>query len=159
MKRTGEIILTSVGFVLSFLGTLVVTIALFFSNTDALKDVAIEGAVEEGMEVNPGDIESILNLLLGVGWIIFIVLLISLIFAALSIYFFKGNKKPIAAGIMAIIAAVLITIGTAFAGIVPGALYLIAGIMGLVRKPPITHDPHVAETNLHEEQNNPDEFN
>lgn len=159
MKRTGEIILTSIGLVLSFLGTLIITIVLFFTNTDTLKDVVKEGAQEEGVTENLGDIESYLNVALGVGWIIIVILLISLILAAVSIYFFAGNKKPIAASVIIIIVAIIITIGTAFAGIVPGVLYLIAGIMGLVRKPPITNDPHVPETNLHREQRSPDEFN
>src|SRR5699024_12488963 len=96
---------------------------------------------------------------LGLGLFALIVLLVSTILGIIAMYFFIGNKKPVAASVVVIIAAIIVTIGTALAGVVPGVLYLIAGIMGLVRRPPITDTPHVSDTTLHWDQNNPDKFN
>ncbi len=163
MKRTGEVTLSTIGLVLSFISTLIVAAILFFSNNQEFRnmfeEIFIEGSMEEGIAVNPGDVQMFLNFLLGLGWVAFTVLLISSILGAIALYFFIGNKKPVAGSVIVIIAAVVVTIGTAFAGIVPGVLYLIAGIMGLVRRPPITHSPHVSETDIHWDQNKPDDFN
>src|SRR5699024_6815484 len=56
--------------------------------------------------------------------------------SAISIYFYIGNKKPKAASIMMIITGVVVGLGTALTGFLPALLFLIAGIVGLVRKPP-----------------------
>lgn len=159
MKRTGEVILTTSGLILSFIGTVIVTIILFFSNTDALKDMIIEGAMEEELALNIGELERYFDFFINLGWVVIGILLISIILAAISIYLFIGNKKPVAAGIIAIIAAVLVTIGTVFSAFVPGILYLIAGIMGLVRRPRVTNEQNLAESDLQWDQNKSDGFN
>ncbi|HLR59757.1 MAG TPA: DUF4064 domain-containing protein [Pseudogracilibacillus sp.] len=163
MKRTGEVTLSIIGFVLSFIGTLIVAAILLFSNNDNFRimfeEGFMEGSMEEGLQVNPGDAQLFLNFLLGLGWIALIVLLVSTVLGIIAMYFFIGNKKPVAASVVILIAAIIIIVGTALAGVVPGVLYLIAGIMGLVRRPPITDTPHVSETTLHWDQNNPDKFN
>lgn len=144
MKRTAEITLTSIGLALSSLSALVLTFLMIFSNTgdfrEAFQDGFVEGAGEEGVLTTSSEADIFLNFLLGFGWLVLVALIIGTILAIISIYFFSGNKKPVAASVMTILAAVIIGIGTIFTGFLPAILFLIAGIVGLVRKPPIV-DP------------------
>jgi len=53
----------------------------------------------------------------------------------LAVIFITKNRKPVLSGVLFIVSALIIGIGTFGAGLVPGILYLISGIMALVRKP------------------------
>jgi hypothetical protein len=53
----------------------------------------------------------------------------------IGVFSIKGNKKPVLAGILFIAGAVLTAIISIGFGFVPAILYLIAGIVSLVRKP------------------------
>src|SRR5690606_28381840 len=55
-----------------------------------------------------------------------------------AIFLLKGNKKPVAAGIILFATAVLTTVVTAGSTLIPGLFYVIAGILALVRKAPQT---------------------
>ncbi|TYS18108.1 DUF4064 domain-containing protein [Rossellomorea vietnamensis] len=72
--------------------------------------------------------ESIGPFLIGLG-------LISSILGLVAVLLIKGNKKPVIAGILFILGALVVGLGTVGAGFLPGILFLIAGIMALVRKP------------------------
>ncbi|EDL65789.1 hypothetical protein BSG1_16075 [Bacillus sp. SG-1] len=61
--------------------------------------------------------------------------LISAILGLVAVVLIKGNKKPVLAGILFILAALVVGLGTFGAGFLPGLLFLIAGIMAFVRKP------------------------
>src|SRR5699024_8872358 len=84
--------------------------------------------------VNPGEADSVLNIMLTFGWIIIVVFIIAIITSAISIYFYIGNKKPKAASIMMIITGVVVGLGTALTGFLPALLFLIAGIVVLKYK-------------------------
>src|SRR5699024_12457256 len=72
--------------------------------------------------------------------------IIAIITSVISIYFYNGNKKPKADSIMMIITGVVVGLGTALTGFVPALLFLSAGIVGLVRKPP--NDPIAIEAGV-----------
>ena len=143
MERTGEIILTTIGLILNLIGMIIMIPLLFFTNTNEFKNSFIDGfietASEEGLSASTQDINALLNLFLGMGWFVFIVLLIGLIMGIIALYFFIGNKKPKAASVIMIITSLIIVVGTLLTGFMPALLYLIAGIIGLVRKTPLVN--------------------
>ncbi|HLR22985.1 MAG TPA: DUF4064 domain-containing protein [Pseudogracilibacillus sp.] len=140
MKRTAELTLTIIGLVLSLASVAFTGFITIFFNTDFsrqnFEEGYNEGVMEMGESVNPGEADSVLNIMLTFGWIIIVVFIIAIITSAISIYFYIGNKKPKAASIMMIITGVVVGLGTALTGFLPALLFLIAGIVGLVRKPP-----------------------
>src|SRR5699024_9309750 len=95
-----------------------------------------EGVMAMGESVNSGEADSVLNIMLTFGWIIIVVFIIAIITSAICMYFYIGNKKPKAGSIMMIITGVEVGLGTDLTGFLPAVLFLIAGIVGLVRKPP-----------------------
>lgn len=147
MKRTAELTLTIIGLVLSLASVAFTGFITIFFNSDFsrqnFEEGYNEGAIEMGEPVNPGEADFILNIMLTFGWIIIAVFIIAIITSAISTYFYIGNKKPKAASIIMIITGVVVGLGTALTGFIPALLFLIAGIVGLVRKPPV--DPIVTE--------------
>ena len=77
-----------------------------------------------------------INIMTGIGWFLSIISLLALIAGIVALLFFKGDKKPKAAGIILIITSVILALGTFMMAFLAALCYLIAGIMGLVRKPP-----------------------
>ncbi|MBM7599667.1 cytochrome bd-type quinol oxidase subunit 2 [Virgibacillus halotolerans] len=131
MKRTGEIVLGVIGAIFYGLGALFGVIMLFLKNQqDFLREI-----YEDPEFADVFDFNSLVNSLAAGGWTLIITSLIALILGIIAIVFIKGNKKPKAAGIIFIVTAVVITIVTFGAAILPGIFFLIAGIMCLVRKP------------------------
>ena len=131
MKRTGEIVLGVIGAIFYGLGALFGVIMLFLKNQqDFLREIT-----EDPEFADVFDFNSLVNSLAAGGWTLIITSLIALILGIIATVFIKGNKKPKAAGIIFIVTAVVITIVTFGAAILPGIFFLIAGIMCLVRKP------------------------
>ncbi len=138
MKRTGEITLTIIGAVLNLLGILGYSLFTSFSQTDFFMYNILEGyGTPEEMFV--------VNIMTGVGWFLAILSFLALIAGIIALFFFKGNKRPKPASIILIITSVIILLGTFGMGFFAFICYLIAGIMGLVRKPPLV-DPEEAVT-------------
>ena len=147
MKRTIEIILSSVGTLFTLIGLIGTAVLVFFGNSDLVRESFVEGfeegAMDAGGTYNPGEADMLLNFMIGFGWIVFIALLIAFVLGIISIFFYVGNKKPKAASIIAIVTGVVVGLGTMFTGFLPALLFVIAGIIGLVRKPPV--NPEVTE--------------
>lgn len=141
VKRTVEIVLTSVGTALNVLGTVIMAILLFFSSTSAFKEGFQEGMLEttseDGVMITTAEANTVLELLSGAGWVVLAFFLVGAILGGVAIYFFVGNKKPKAASLITLITGIVMTVGTFFIGLIPGILYAIAGSVGLLRKPPI----------------------
>ncbi|MBO1001582.1 DUF4064 domain-containing protein [Pseudogracilibacillus auburnensis] len=149
MKRTGEIVMTVIGLILNVLGAIGFLLLASFLNTDyfrlgfeegfndSLAEDGLEGAFEAG---------SFLNVIAGFGWFMFFLCLIGVVAGIVALIFFKGNKKPKAAGIILILTSIVILLGTLGTGFFQFILYLIAGIMGLVRKPPLVDEDMDDET-------------
>src|SRR5699024_5239646 len=102
-----------------------------------------EGVMEMGESVYPGEEDSVLNNMLSFGCIIIVEFIIAIITSAIYIYFYIDNIKSIATSIMMIIAGVLVGFDTDLIGFLLVLLFLIASIVGLVRK--TTKDPIAIE--------------
>lgn len=152
MKRTGEIVLTVIGLILNLFGVIGFMFLTSFMNTDlfrqSFEEGFNEGLAEEGME-DALEASSFLSAIAGFGWFLAILSLVGVVAGIIAIVFFRGNKKPKAASIILLISAVVLLIGTVGLGFLPFVVYLIAGIMGLVRKPPIEEVDETEDTITH----------
>lgn len=129
MKRTGEIALTIIGAVFNLIGVGIFSLFTTFSKTDYFmyNFLGAYGTEEDIFFI---------NIMTGIGWFLSIISLLALIAGIVALLFFKGDKKPKAAGIILIITSVILALGTFMMAFLAALCYLIAGIMGLVRKPP-----------------------
>ena len=129
MKRTGEIALTIIGAVFNLIGVGIFSLFATFSKTDYFmyNFLGAYGTEEDIFFI---------NIMTGIGWFLSIISLLALIAGIVALLFFKGDKKPKAAGIILIITSVILALGTFMMAFLAALCYLIAGIMGLVRKPP-----------------------
>ncbi|SDK29447.1 DUF4064 domain-containing protein [Sediminibacillus albus] len=132
VKRTGEIVLGIIGAVLFCFFTLF-GIVLFRLRNDEEFQQEMEKMLtqQSGME-KIGDFTQIMN---SGAWFLIISSLIAVILGIVAVVLIKGNKKPKTAGILFIVTAVLSFIVYLGMSLIPALLYLIAGIMCLVRKP------------------------
>jgi Protein of unknown function (DUF4064) len=144
VKRTGEVVMGVIGIILSALFSIIGIVVNM-----GMSDPEVMSQLEEGMESDPniqnadmtaGDLSSIINAAESAGSYLVILGIIASILGIIAVLTIVKNKKPVLSGIMFIIAALVIGLGTIGFGFVPGLLFLIAGIMALVRKPKKT-DP------------------
>ncbi|WP_026571439.1 MULTISPECIES: DUF4064 domain-containing protein [Sediminibacillus] len=136
MKRTAEIALGVIGAILYALFTFFGIVLMTLKGNDEFIQEMENAFAEQGMD-NMGSISEMIS---GGSWYLIIVSLVAIILGIVALVFLKGNKKPKAAGIILIITAVLSFVLFMGMSLIPAVLYLIAGIMALVRKPktPIT---------------------
>ncbi|NWO13916.1 DUF4064 domain-containing protein [Virgibacillus sp.] len=138
MKRTVEMIFTSIGLVIFLLMTVSVGVVAF-TNNDTMESMVEEfmqlqeETSEPGVEeLNEQEFKTVLET--GTNYLFF-VFLVQIALGALALFFLIGDKKPKAAGILLIVTAIVGTVASLFFGIFGGAAYLIAGIIALVRRP------------------------
>ena len=140
MKRTGEFVLTIIGacfFVfLTLFGFMFVGLGDNNEFTQEMESIAAEDPTLEGV-----DMGIITDMVTSGGWYFIIVSILALILGVVSLFLLKGNKHPKAAGILLIVVAVLTTLATFLISIIASILYLIAGILCLVRKEKETFNP------------------
>ncbi|MFT4412860.1 DUF4064 domain-containing protein [Fredinandcohnia humi] len=134
MKRTGEIVLTIIGACLfafiSLFGFLFIGLGEDNTFTQEMENIVAEDPTLSGV-----DMGMITDMIGTFGWYFIIVGLLAIILGIVSLVLLKGNKSPKAAGIILIVVAVLSTLATFLLSIIASILYLIAGILCLVRKP------------------------
>lgn len=134
MKRTAEIVLSIIGMCLYALMSLLGFVLLGLNgNEDFTREM--ESIAADDPALNGVDIAAIGDMVSAGGWYFIIVSILSIVIGIVCLVLLKGNKHPKAAGIILIVVAVLSTLGTFFLAIFSGLLYLIAGILCLVRKP------------------------
>lgn len=134
MKRTGEIVLTVIGIIINFIVGGFVTFLVLVLKNDTLQD-EIEKEFAKDPDLSTLDPSTVLDAMGNGGWAIVIASLIGIILGIIAAINLKGNRKPKLAGILLIVGAVisgLLSIGVDW---LPALLFLIAGIMSLVRKP------------------------
>ncbi|PFA67032.1 hypothetical protein CN378_11645 [Bacillus sp. AFS015802] len=144
VKRTGEVIMGVIGIVLSALFSIIgIVLNMGMNSPEVMSEI------EEGMASDPnlqesgmtaGDMNSIMEAAESMGSYLVILGIIASILGIIAVLTIVKNKKPVLSGIMFIIAALVIGLGTIGFGFIPGLLFLIAGIMAFVRKPKKT-DP------------------
>ncbi|MGG3916325.1 DUF4064 domain-containing protein [Rossellomorea vietnamensis] len=139
VKRTGEVIMGVIGIVLSALFSIIGIVLNMGMNSPE-----VMSQIEEGMESDPnlqesgmtaGDMSAIMETAESMGSYLVILGIIASILGVIAVLTIVKNKKPVLSGIMFIIAALVIGLGTIGFGFIPGLLFLIAGIMAFVRKP------------------------
>ncbi|RIW38412.1 DUF4064 domain-containing protein [Bacillus salacetis] len=131
VKRTGEIVMGIIGVVLSAL----FAIMGFFLNANSEE---IRNSIQQEFSNDPTltaeDTNYILDMMDSMGPFLIGLGLLSSILGLIAVLLIKGNKKPIISGILFILAALIVGLGTVGIGFLPGILFLIAGIMAFVRK-------------------------
>ncbi|UOQ84234.1 DUF4064 domain-containing protein [Gracilibacillus salinarum] len=135
MKRTVEV-------VLAIIGACVYGFGILFGGIFRMME-GQEGFMQEILAQNPnlnqGDIANlemqIPNAIGTIGTVIIVGSLISIIAGIVAMFFFRGNSKPMAASIILLVVGAGTTLITFGGAIFAGIFYVIAGIMGLVRKP------------------------
>ncbi|OXS60104.1 uncharacterized protein DUF4064 [Bacillus sp. V-88] len=144
VKRTGEVIMGVIGIVLSALFSIIGIVLNMGMNSPE-----VMSQIEEGMESDPnlqesgmtaGDMSAIMETAESMGSYLVILGIIASILGIIAVMTIVKNKKPVLSGIMFILAALVVGLGTIGFGFIPGLLFLIAGIMAFVRKPKRT-DP------------------
>ncbi|MGD6776397.1 DUF4064 domain-containing protein [Sutcliffiella horikoshii] len=137
MKRTAEIVMTVIAVIISGLTALFGVLMNL-----GMSDPEFAEVMEDEMAADPTmgemDMTAFMDILALAGPTMVTVGLVSLVLGVIGIIAIKGNKKPVLAGIMLILAALVIGIGTIGFGFIPAILYLIAGIMAFARKPKVT---------------------
>ena len=139
VKRTGEVIMGVIGIVLSALFSIIGIVLNMGMNSPE-----VMSQIEEGMESDPnlqesgmtaGDMSVIMETAESMGSYLVILGIIASILGIIAVITIVKNKKPVLSGIMFILAALVVGLGTIGFGFIPGLLFLIAGIMAFVRKP------------------------
>jgi predicted transcriptional regulator len=134
VKRTGEVVMGIIGIVLSALFSIIGIVT-----NRSIDDPMVMQEMEKMMESDPAitaqDTSFILGIAESMGWYLILIGVIASILGLVAVLTIVKNRKPILSGIMFILAALVIGVGTIGFGFIPGLLFLIAGIMAFVRKP------------------------
>ncbi|MBS4177227.1 DUF4064 domain-containing protein [Lederbergia citrea] len=136
MKRTGELALGIIGIILSGLMIFVGMLFMWISKTDEFKTAMMDEFANDP-SIKPEDFEMIFNFMSGAGWALIIAAVLGVIFGLIGVLNIKGNKNPKLAGWLFIAGTVSVGVISVGFGFLPALLFLIAGIMCLVRKPPV----------------------
>ncbi|MEB5643385.1 DUF4064 domain-containing protein [Staphylococcus epidermidis] len=133
IQRKGELILSWIGNGLHLLYVFLIGIFFIMTQTSDFKNGMIQGFIEE----NPGEYDlayQTYNIMLGLGVVLIIILLILLIVSIVAAILIGKNAKV--SGILLVITGII----GLFLSFMAGVLWLIAGIMLLVRKPQTQND-------------------
>ncbi|MGE8078676.1 DUF4064 domain-containing protein [Peribacillus loiseleuriae] len=142
MKRTGEYILAIVGILLSIILTFIGILFIALKQNDGIRQ-AIEGELTNDPTITMEDLSMVMDAIGGFGWMIIVASGIGIVLGLVSIFILKSERQTMA-GVFFIITAVLVGLLSVGLGLLQAVLFLIAGIMCLVRKPKnIEKDPYV----------------
>ncbi|MDX8366041.1 DUF4064 domain-containing protein [Cytobacillus sp. IB215665] len=141
MKRTGEIIISGIASILSALIAIIGAGMIYYlKNEEFLSELEDELALDYP-DVAVTNITDFIESMASTAWLVMVAGFISLMLGLIAAFSLRGNKKPLLAGTSLIIAAVPITFITLVAsllneilGYLTALLFLIAGMMSLVRK-------------------------
>lgn len=75
-----------------------------------------------------------------IGWYFVVVCIAAIIMGVIGVIILRKNKRSIGSGVLFIVAGALSAVLSIFLLIVPAILYLVAGILAIVRKPIDTND-------------------
>ncbi|AXF56212.1 DUF4064 domain-containing protein [Salicibibacter kimchii] len=147
LKRTGEMSLGIIGVVVTFIVGLFVVIGTvgYQSSMEMIEQEMMQDPTLSAQEAEAG--AWALELFSSVGWWIFCMHLIGLVIGIIAVIKLNSNAKL--AGILFLVsggAMLILTLGTSF---IQSVLFIIAGIMCLVRKSPVPQkEEHTTETPL-----------
>lgn len=132
MRRIGEYVLGIIGAILSGLMSLLGIFFLFIQGNEQLKG-EMENVMKSDPALNSGDFSAFTNVFGAIGWALTIASILGFVLGLVAIFVLKA-KKPKVAGILFIVGSLLVGLVSVGAGFLPALLYLIAGILCLVRK-------------------------
>lgn len=135
MRRTAEIVLSIIGMLIYGLLAVVGGAMIWMENNQEEMREFFEQEAERNPQLSMEDFELMLQSMGPGGWLVTISSVLAIILGIIALILLRGNKNPKAAGILLIVTSVAYAIVTVGVGIIPGAFYLIAGVMCLVRKP------------------------
>lgn len=135
VKRTGEVVMGIFAIIFSFGFTVLGVLFNAGANNDEFSTSFQQSFTESDPTLTSEDADLFLGVMQSLGTGMIWLGIIAGIIGILAVIFITKNKKPVLSGILFIVGALIIGIGTIGAGFVPGLLYLISGIMALVRKP------------------------
>lgn len=139
MKRTAEIVLGIIGALgFAFMAALGGFMLWMQNNRDLIESEMTTGTGDPTTDFSMEEFEAAMDMLSAGGWILLASAIAAIVLGIVAMVLLKGNKKPVIAGIIFIVTAVIVSIITTGAGVIAGLFYLIAGIMCLVRKPKTT---------------------
>ncbi|MEH7226537.1 DUF4064 domain-containing protein [Bacillus sp. JJ1566] len=141
MKRTGEIVLTIIGACLFAFISVFGFMLIGLSGDNAFTQDMENIIVAEDPSLEAADLAFLSDAVSAGGWYFIIVGILAIILGIVSLFLLKGDKHPKAAGIILIVVAVLSALATILISIISSILYLIAGILCLVRKQKETFNP------------------
>ncbi|GAB2552556.1 DUF4064 domain-containing protein [Gracilibacillus alcaliphilus] len=130
MKRTVEVVLTIIGAVVYGFGAL---FGFLFRVIDGNQEFLDEVARQDP-SLATEDVNLMMNFIGSAGTFLIVGSVISIIAGIIACILFRGNKQPIVASIILLVVGVVTTIITFGGAIFASIFYVIAGIMGLVRR-------------------------
>lgn len=140
VNRIGEIILTIFGILASIVG---IFLTFGFNSLMKMQDFQEEFFNEMATEgISAEESSLVLDMFQSGGTYLGIVAILSTIAGLIGVLLFVGDKHSKTAGIILIIAAVVVLLASIGTGLFAFIFYLIAGIMGVVRKPPVPSDDY-----------------
>lgn len=133
MKRTGEIILVVIGMILAGFTTFLGYSFKSLTTNQVFLDEVSNGLYELGYSEQ--EIQETISLVVDLGQPLMIASILAIIVGIVSIFLLVGNKNAKVAGIILLIIAVVGGVYSQLAIGFTSILFIIAGIMALVRKP------------------------
>ncbi|MGP4039941.1 DUF4064 domain-containing protein [Gracilibacillus sp. D59] len=134
MKRTVEVVLSIIGAFVYSLGALFGGLfRMLDGDNEMMQDILQQDPSLS--ESDMADAQMFLDGIGSIGTVLIVGSIIAIVAGIVAMIFFKGNSKPKAASIILLVVGGVTTLITFGAAIFAGIFYIIAGIMGLVRKP------------------------
>ncbi|MBB6448367.1 hypothetical protein HNR44_000316 [Geomicrobium halophilum] len=143
MKRTGELVLGIIGVVINSIAAIIgtfMTISLqvgFDQESDLIENELMNDPNIQAEEAEA--VMGMMGMFAPMGWWIVAIHVIGLILGIIALVKLKNNGK--AAGILFLVAGGGMLILTLGFTLIQSILFIIAGIMCLVRKPPVSSEP------------------
>lgn len=134
VNRTAELVLGILGAAFNAIGAILGVLYIFSVNEAAERDLY------NNPEVSMEEADSASFLAGAIGWYFVVVCIAAIIMGVIGVIILRKNKRSIGSGVLFIVAGALSAVLSIFLLIVPAILYLVAGILAIVRKPIDTND-------------------
>ncbi|MFC4388116.1 DUF4064 domain-containing protein [Gracilibacillus marinus] len=135
ISRIGEVILTGIGAFVYLIGAAFGGSLILINNSQEIMNEILAESMQGVSAEEQQAVELVMNSMGTFGTIITIIAVVCVILGIVAMFMFRNNKKPKPASIILIVVGGLTTLVTFGFAIFAGIFYIIAGIMGLVRKP------------------------
>lgn len=129
IKRTAEFVLGIIGVAFNALGAILVGVFIGATGDFIAEDI------RNDPEFTAEEADIVSNLFGGIGWYYVIISAIAAILGVVALVLLRRNSSSTVSGVIFIVTAVLSALLTIFVAAVPAILYLVAGILAIVRKP------------------------